>query len=105
MLANVTSGMGIKYRLDFDGTFSRSRFTQQNRANNADAQRGAIFLNDTQNYADVGLPASPFDYLDIEGIVVVTGTGTLALQWAHQVSNANNLTINNSSSLTANLLP
>lgn len=103
--ATNVAGMGIRYRLDFDGTFSRSRFTQQNRANNADAQRGAIFLNSEENYATIGLAASPFDYLDIEGIVVVTVSGTLAFQWAQQTSNGNNLTVNNTSSLTANRLP
>ncbi len=101
--ANTTGGMGIQYRLNFTGSIARTRFMQQNRINNADAQRNATFFNQSLNYATITTTGAS-DYLDIEGIAVITVAGTLSFQWAQQSSNANNLAINNASSLTAQLI-
>jgi hypothetical protein len=101
--ANVDGSMGIQYRLNFTGSLARSRFMQQNRINNADAQRNMTFVNSTSNYATITTTGAS-DYLDIEGILVVTVAGVLSFQWAQQSSVAQNLSINNTSSLTADLI-
>jgi hypothetical protein len=101
--ANTAGGMGIQYRLNFTGSIARTRFIQQNRINGADAQRNPTFFNSTSNYATITTVGAS-DYLDIEGVAVVTVAGVLSFQWAQQSSNANDLSINNTSSLTAQLI-
>jgi len=99
--ANVDGSMGIQWRLNFTGSFARSRFSVASRINGVDVGGATpIFLNSTQTEATITTVGAS-DYIDISGIFVVTVGGTLSFQWAQNSSVAQNLAINNSSSLTS----
>ena len=93
--------MGFKWRLNFTGTLTRSRFGQWNRILDVPAGGPRISANVTTSVPALG----GADYIKWEGTLVVSAPGTLALQWAQATSNANSLSVRQGSALTAIAIP
>lgn len=101
--ANITAGMGFKWKLNYPGSISRSRFAVVGDVNGSAFVR-EFFNTEEITHTTITLSTGPFNFLNFSGIIVTTGSDTLAFQWAQNTSNANGLTVNNASSLIATKL-
>jgi len=86
----VTGAMGIKWRINYTGTVTRSQLTSMETASGANT-RALRDVNLTVTEASIDIAVAQWNLLD--GTLVVSDGGTLSLQWAQNTSNANNLTV------------
>ena len=92
--------MGLRWKLNYPGSISRSRLAVQGRVNGVAFNTSVPFSTEV-THANIVLVGGTLDYLTFDGIIVVTGADTLAFQWAQNTSDGDNLSINNASSLIA----
>ncbi len=90
----TTSTQGINYRINYTGTVTGS-LLQQDIRNNAGSflAAGSFTANTTSASGSTGIGTTGQDYLKIQGIVTVSTSGTLSVQWAQNSSSANNTTL------------
>ena len=81
--------------------FADDRRERAPRTNEDAAVVGTSVINGTTEYTPIITTSADLDFVRSTGIVVATSAGNLSFQFAQTSSNANNLTLNNSSSLIA----
>lgn len=101
--ATTDGSMGFKLRLDWSGVLTRSGLMPGiQRINNVSSITGLLSGVDvTTTAGTISTSAVSRDFFWKTGSMVVGGSGTLAIQWAQNSSNANNLNVAASSFLKA----
>lgn len=84
----TTTGQGIRYNINYSGTFTANFSVYVDTANSATVavQSGQNVGMQAFGVAPLGPPGVA---LQMKGQIVVTGAGTLAFSWAQSISNAN----------------
>ncbi len=96
--AAISSGMGIKYTLNFTGTSSANGFRGLGDVFTSLYYSGDIAFGAPAGIGTISSGTVP-DKIDIVGRIIVTGTGTLSLQYAQNSSTGNALTMSKGSLL------
>lgn len=95
--ATTTAAMGIKYRVNYTGTTTRSTFARIQHIAGTGTVESATGANITTQINTIGTSSSDEDYITLDGTVVVSDSGTLSLQWAQAASQGDNLNMKNGS--------
>ena len=103
--ASAQTGMGIKWLLNYPGTFSRSRFSEVSMIDGAANVGGTVANSSTTHAAIQDTQSANLDFTRIQGVIVSTSKNNLSFHWAQNSSNAGNLAMNNTSSLVVTKIP
>ena len=99
--AASATGMGLKYLLSYPGAFTASRFSEVGMVNGG-AFVGSTTISATTEHTTIIALGGDLDFIKIEGTIVSASIDSLTFEWAQASSNADNLAMNNASTLVAN---